>query len=49
MWDLPRSGIEPMSPALAGRFFTTDLPGMPSCYLLGSRKIKCGSRQVGKN
>ena len=22
MWDLPRSGIEPMSPALAGRFFT---------------------------
>ena len=21
MWDLPRSGIEPMSPALAGRFF----------------------------
>ena len=21
MWDLPRLGIEPMSPALAGRFF----------------------------
>ena len=22
MWDLPGSGLEPMSPALAGRFFT---------------------------
>ena len=27
MWDLPGSGIEPMSPALAGGFFTTELPG----------------------
>ena len=26
MWDLPRSGIEPMSPALAGRFLTTEPP-----------------------
>ena len=24
MWDLPRSGIEPMCPALTGRFFTTE-------------------------
>ena len=24
MWDLPRPGIEPMSPALAGEFFTTE-------------------------
>ena len=23
MWDLPRPGLEPMSPALAGRFSTT--------------------------
>ena len=29
MWDLPGSGIEPMSPALAGRFFTSELPGRP--------------------
>ena len=29
MWDLPRSGIEPMSPALEGRFFTTELPEKP--------------------
>ena len=27
MWDLPRSGIEPVSPPLAGKFFTTDPPG----------------------
>ena len=25
--DLPDTGIEPMSPALAGRFFTTEPPG----------------------
>ena len=29
MWDLPRSGIKPMSPTLAGRFFTTKPPGKP--------------------
>ena len=27
MWDLPRPGLEPMSPALAGRFLTTEPPG----------------------
>ena len=25
--DLPEPGIKPMSPALAGRFFTTEPPG----------------------
>ena len=29
MWDLPRSGIEPLSPALAGRFYITEPPGKP--------------------
>ena len=29
MWDLPRPGIEPVSLALAGRFFTTEPPGKP--------------------
>ena len=29
MWDLPRPGLEPMSPALAGRFSTTAPPGRP--------------------
>ena len=26
---LPDTGIKPVSPALAGRFFTTELPGKP--------------------
>ena len=29
MWDLPRPGLEPVSPALAGRFSTTAQPGKP--------------------
>ena len=28
-WDLPGPGIEPLSPALTGRFFTTGPPGKP--------------------
>ena len=28
-WDLPGPGIEPVSPALAGRFFTTEPPRKP--------------------
>ena len=29
MWDLPRPGLETVSPALAGRFSTTAPPGKP--------------------
>ena len=29
MWDLLRLGLEPVSPALAGRFSTTAPPGKP--------------------
>ena len=29
MWDLPGPGVEPMSPALAGGFFTTEPRGKP--------------------
>ena len=29
MWDLPRPGLEPVSPALAGRLSTPVLPGKP--------------------
>ena len=29
MWDLPRPGLEPVSPALAGRLSTTAPPGNP--------------------
>ena len=33
MWDLPRPGHEPMSPALAGRFSTTAPPGKPKAHV----------------
>ena len=36
MWDLPGPGLEPVSPALAGGFLTTEPPGKPYlfiCYL----------------
>ena len=29
VWDLSRSGIKPVSPALVGAFFTTESPGKP--------------------
>ena len=36
MWDLPRPGLEPVSPAPAGRFPTTAPPGKPcgQCFYL---------------
>ena len=35
MWDPPGPGLEPVSPALAGRFSTTAPPGKPCnfCFL----------------
>ena len=32
MWDLPRAGLEPVSPASAGGFLTTAPPGKPYRY-----------------
>ena len=32
MWDLPRPGLEPVSPALAGRVSTTAPPGKPPLW-----------------
>ena len=34
MWDLPRPGIELVSPALQGRFLTTGTPGKPRLFKL---------------
>ena len=34
MWDPPRPGLEPVSPALAGGFSTTVPPGKPLLFLL---------------
>ena len=38
MWDLLRPGLEPVSPALAGRFSTTAPPGKPRDILLSKTK-----------
>ena len=34
MWNLPRPGLKPVCPALAGRFSTTAPPGKPPVCLL---------------
>ena len=34
LWDIPRPGLEPVSPALAGRFSTTAPPGKPLCLII---------------
>ena len=39
-WDLPSPGIKPVSPALAGRFFTTEP--------LGSPKVKTKNRPTSR-
>ena len=38
MWDLLGPGLEPMSPALAGRFLTIAPPGKSSLSLLSGEK-----------
>ena len=40
MWDLPRPGLEPVSPALVGRLSTTVPPGKPNTYSLTKVTIK---------
>ena len=40
MWDLPKPGLEPVSPALAGRFSTTAPPGKPTCWDFDRNCIK---------
>ena len=51
MWDLLGSGIEPVSPALAGGFFTTESPGKPWVRLflawgLGEQALPTGQTYV---
>ena len=43
MWDLPRPGLEPVSPALAGRLSTTAPPGKPQIGLLSSQNSSLSS------
>ena len=42
MWDLPRPGLEPVSPALAGRLSTTAPPGKPGRQILNH----CATRKI---
>ena len=39
MWDLPGLGLEPVSPAVAGRFLTTVPPGKPLSTIFDDRNI----------
>ena len=48
MWDLPRPGLEPVSPALAGRLSTTAPPGKPNDYLLHTHPSTPHSRLFGE-
>ena len=41
MWDLPRPGLEPASPALAGRLSTTVPPGKPCVLFDDSHADRC--------
>ena len=39
MWDPPGPGLEPVSPALAGRFPTTAPPGKPVVNVFDDREL----------
>ena len=49
MWDLPRPGLEPVSPALAGRFSTTAPPGKPSIPFIHSEAFHLIGRRNSLN
>ena len=42
-WDLSGSGMDPVSPALAGKFFTTESAGKPTLNLLNTVTTKQGN------
>ena len=44
MWDIPRPGIEPLSPALAGGFLTTAPPGKTTKAILRKKNGAGGIR-----
>ena len=44
MWDLPRPGLEPVSPALAGRFSTTAPTGKPCREVFAMLRVKHSQR-----
>ena len=46
MWDPPRPGLEPVSPALAGRLSITAPPGKPFFFFLKSSLLRCHLHKV---
>ena len=46
MWDPPRPGLEPVSPALAGRFLTTAPPGKSRKPIIKSLKVNFLRKRV---
>ena len=46
MWDPPRPGLEPVSPALAGRFSTTAPPWKPCPLTLNTMARNIGERAL---
>ena len=48
IWNPPRSGTEPVSPALAGRFFTTEPPGksIVSILIVIAQNAQVNSRKT---
>ena len=51
MWDLPRPGLEPVSPASAGRLSTTAPPGKPNkfIYLFKKKNQPANSGDTGSS
>ena len=49
MWDLPRPGLEPVSPALAGRFSTAAPPGKPNLTIFVLHKICLKLQSLASN
>ena len=51
MWDIPRPGLEPVSPALAGRFSTTAPPGKPHFppFDFGFGHVSCFGQSIWWN
>ena len=48
MWDLPRPGLEPVSPALAGTLSTTAPPGKPQTTV-HFKWVNCMVRELSLN
>ena len=46
MWDLPRPGLQPVSPALAGRLSTTVPPGKPEKKIILKYRLEMRMHEI---